>query len=54
MRVNKEIMYKNNKIRFLSDVPADIYKQQREYDSVRKKLRDRGILKHQGMVAQNT
>lgn len=45
-RAKKEVTYKNNKVRFLPDLSADVYKQQRQYDAVRKKLRDRGLFKH--------
>lgn len=45
-RGKKEVMYKENKIRFLPDLSTEVYKQQRQYDLVRKKLRDMGIQKH--------
>lgn len=45
-RIQKEVTYQNNKIRFLPDLPAEVYKQQRMYDGVRKRLREHGLDKH--------
>ena len=44
-RAKEEVIYKENNVRFLLDLSADVYRQQRKYDSVRKKLRDRGFMK---------
>ena len=41
LRAKKEVVYKNSRIQFFPDSSADVYKQQRQYDSVRRKLRDR-------------
>lgn len=43
---HKELTYKDNKIRFLPDLPTEVYKKQRQYDGVRKKLRECGLSKH--------
>lgn len=45
-RIQKEVTYQNNKIRFLPDLPTEVYKQQRSYDGVRKRLRELGLDKH--------
>uniref|UniRef100_A0AAX7T8R9 L1 transposable element RRM domain-containing protein n=1 Tax=Astatotilapia calliptera TaxID=8154 RepID=A0AAX7T8R9_ASTCA len=45
-RTIKELSYKDNKIAFLPDLPAETYRQQRQYDGVRKKLREIGLWKH--------
>ncbi|KAL1278263.1 hypothetical protein QQF64_024936 [Cirrhinus molitorella] len=45
-RIQKEVMYQNNKIRFLPDLPTEVYKRQRSYDGVRKRLRELGLDKH--------
>ena len=45
-RAKGQIMYKDNNIRFHQDLSAEVYKQQRGYDSVRQKLREKGITKH--------
>ncbi|CAI5689214.1 unnamed protein product [Oreochromis niloticus] len=45
-RTTKELTYKDNKIAFLPDLPAETYRQQRQYDGVRKKLREIGLWKH--------
>ncbi|KAK7933492.1 hypothetical protein WMY93_004388 [Mugilogobius chulae] len=43
---HKELTYKENKVSFLPDLPAETYRQQRQYDGVRKKLREYGLFKH--------
>lgn len=45
-KVNKELTYKGNRIRFLPDLPTEVYRRQRQYDGVRKRLREYGWNKH--------
>ncbi|KAK7933063.1 hypothetical protein WMY93_003959 [Mugilogobius chulae] len=45
-RSQKEVTYQKSKIRFLPDLPTEVYKQQRRYDGVRRRLREHGLDKH--------
>lgn len=45
-RIKGNVLYNNEQIRFHPDLSAGVHKMQREYDDVRRKLRDKGIHKH--------
>lgn len=45
-RVKGNVLYNNEQVRFHPDLSAGIHKMQRDYDDVRKRLRDKGIQKH--------
>lgn len=45
-RVKGNAFYNNEQGRFHPDLSAGIHKMQRDYDGVRKRLRDKGIHKH--------
>lgn len=45
-RTKGQVTFKNKPVRFHVDLSAGVHKKQREYDDVRKRLRDRGIHKH--------
>lgn len=45
-RTKGQVLYQNKPVRFYVDLSAGVHRMQRDYDEVRKKLRDRGIHKH--------
>lgn len=45
-RIKGNVLYNNEQVRFHPDLSAGVHKMQRDYDDVRKKLRDKGIHKH--------
>lgn len=45
-RLKGQVMYKDNVIRFHQDLSAEVKKQQRGFDSIRQKLREKEIAKH--------
>ncbi|RXN35448.1 LINE-1 type transposase domain-containing 1 [Labeo rohita] len=40
------IAYKGSSLRFFPDLSAELHRQQRKYDAIRQKLRDKGINRH--------
>lgn len=40
------VLYNNEQVRFHTDLSAGMHNMQRDYDDVRRRLRDKGILKH--------
>lgn len=40
------IAYKGSNLRFFPDLSAELHREQRKYDAVRQKLRDKGITRH--------
>ncbi|KAJ8014148.1 hypothetical protein DPEC_G00037240 [Dallia pectoralis] len=45
-RIKRNVLYNNEQVRLHPDLSAGVHKMQRDYDDVRKKLRDKGIHKH--------